>query len=104
MTTSRGFKPIQVRIETYDKLKFIASRSDRTLAGLMSEIVDHIFQVACTFSALNLEYDTTVSEAKVCITVRGKNRLVTGSFQVPVNISEAKETKEIRKRIRGKTP
>jgi len=57
-----------------------------------------------TYEKANLEFETSITGSKVTIEVHGRNRLVTGSFQVPANISEAKEAKEIRKRLRGKKP
>ena len=101
---NKDFKNVAIHKSTYDKARLLAKIQDRSIASVVEDLISKVFDVAGTFTEANLEFETCITESRLVIEVKGRNRLITGSFEVPANISEAKETKEIRKRLRGKTP
>ena len=82
--------PIRVNVETYDQIRFLANKSNKSITGTLAEIIGSIFNVACTFSNLNLEYETCISDSSVLIAVKGKTKLKSGSFEVPSSTSNKK--------------
>jgi hypothetical protein len=95
----KNFKNVAIHLSCHEKARFIANITGLSIADVVEELVSKVFDVAVTYEKANLEFETSITGSKVTIEIHGRNRLVTGSFQVPSNISEAKETKEIRKRI-----
>ena len=90
--------PIRVNAETYDQIRFLANKSNKSITATLAEIVNSIFNVACTFESLNLEYETCISDSTVLIAVKGKNRLKSGSFQVNDSATEKEVNSQIEKR------
>jgi len=82
MTENKNQATIKVRTETYDEIKFLSEKSGLSKTQLLAEVFDAIFQIGCTFSALNLSYDYCLTENRISITVEGKNNLVSGQFKV----------------------
>ena len=82
MTEKKNQATIKVRSETYDEIKFLSEKSGLSKTQLLAEVFDAIFQIGCTFSALNLSYDYCLTENRISITVEGKNNLVSGQFKV----------------------
>src|SRR3990170_8075359 len=72
--------PIRVRSVTAEQIRFLSAKSGISMTQLLAELVEGVFNVACTFDTLNLEYETCVSDSTVLISVKGKNRLKSGSF------------------------
>ena len=92
--------PIRVNAETYDQIRFLANKSNKSITGTLAEIIDSIFNVACTFESLNLEYETCISDSTVLIAVKGKNKLKSGSFEVPSTTSNKKVDRMIREKVK----
>jgi hypothetical protein len=90
--------PIKVRSDTAEQIRFLAAKSGLSMTQILSEIVGSVFQIACTYSALNLSYDYEISESRVTITCEGKNNLKSGSFQVNDSTSEKEVDNQIKKR------
>jgi len=102
---NRGFSkqaPIKVRSETADQIRFLSDKSGLSMTQLLAEIVGAVFQVACTFSALNLSYDYCITENRVTITCEGKSNLQSGSFSVSDLTSEKQVDKQIKKKVNRK--
>ena len=64
------------------------------MTQILADIVDAVFQVSCTYSALNLNYDFEISSSKVTVTCEGKNNLQSGELPVP-QFAENKEADRI---------
>ena len=88
MTQINKQTPIKVRMDTGDQIRFISAKSGLSITETLSEIIGAVFQVSCTFSNLNLEYEYDISKAQVLITAKGKNNLKSGSFIVPSSTSD----------------
>jgi hypothetical protein len=80
--------PIKVRIDTGDQIRFLSKTSGLSITETLSEIIGSVFQISCTFSNLNLEYEYDISKAQVLITAKGKNNLQNGSFEIPSSTSD----------------
>jgi len=95
----KNFKNVAIHLSCHEKARFIANITGLSIADVVEELVSKVFDVAVTYEKANLEFETSITGSKVTIEVHGRNRLVTGSFEIPVNATEKQETKEIRKRI-----
>jgi hypothetical protein len=94
--------PIKVRIDTGDQIRFLSAKSGLSITETLSEIINSVFQISCTFDKLNLEYEYDISNAQVLISAKGKNKLKSGSFEVPSTTSDKKVDKMIAKRLKRK--
>jgi hypothetical protein len=99
---SREFKPVQLRKETFEKIKFLAKKSNKSQSGLVTELIDAVFTIANTFDNINLDYEYNITNSTLLVTVSGRNKLITGSFEIPVNATDKEERKELRKRLTKK--
>jgi hypothetical protein len=100
MVKNNKQSPIKVRTDTAQQIRFIAEKSGLSMTETLSEIIGAVFQVSCTFSNLNLEYEYDISNAQVLITAKGKNNLQSGSFEIPSTASDKKVDKMIAKRVK----
>ena len=100
MVKNKKQTPIKVRIDTGDQIRFISAKSGLSITETLSEIIGSVFQISCTFSNLNLEYEYDISKAQVLITAKGKNNLQSGSFEIPSTTSDKKVDKMIAKRLK----
>lgn len=91
---------VKVRLDTGDQIQFLHDKSGLSKTQLLAEIVGAIFQIACTFSSVNFEYEYNISNSQVTVSIQGKNNLQSGSFEVPSTTSNAKVDKEVQKRLK----
>jgi hypothetical protein len=84
------FEAIRVTQETHEQAKFLAEKSGKSISKTVSEIVDAVFNIACTFSALNLCYDYCITESRVTITCEGSNNLTCGVGKSPTAEKESR--------------
>jgi hypothetical protein len=90
------FEAIRVTEQTHQKAKFLANKSGKSISQTVSELVDAIFTIGCTFSALNLSYDYCITESRVTITCEGANNLVCSEVKVNPTKAERKvKAKEV---------
>jgi len=87
-------------LDTGDQIKFLSDKSGLSRTQLLAEVFDAIFNVACTFSALNFNYDFCITESKVTITCEGKNNLTSGSITVNESVTDKEVDKMIAKRLK----
>lgn len=100
MAKNKKQAPIKVRSDTADQIRFIAEKSGLSMTQLLSEVFDAIFQIGCTFTSLNLNYDFCITESRVTITCEGKSNLQSGSFDVPINTTDKAVDRQIKKRLK----
>lgn len=98
MTQTKKQAPIKVRSETADQIRFLSDKSGLSMTQLLAELVEGVFNVACTFDSLNLEYETCITDSTLLVSVKGKNRLKSGSFQINDSVSNSEMDKQIKKR------
>jgi hypothetical protein len=91
---------IKVRSETGDQIRFLHYKSGLSTTQLLAEIIDSVFQIGCTFSSINFEYEYDITNSQVTISLKGKNNLKSGSFEIPSTTSNKKVDKMIAKRVK----
>ncbi len=94
------FEAIRVTQEVHQQAKFLAQKSGKSISNAVSEIIGSVFQIACTFNALNLSYDYEISESRVTITVEGSNNLKSGEFDQPITTTNAETDAKVRKLLK----
>lgn len=89
-----NFKNVTIRESTLDMLRFLSEVTDRSMCSLLDELVEYIFNIACTFESANFEYEVDGDSVKVVLT--GRNNLVCGEQKMPKEVlkkeNEAGET------------
>lgn len=100
MTKNKKQSPIKVRSDTADQIRFLSAKSGLSMTETLSEIIGSVFQISCTFSNLNLEYEYDISKAQVLISAKGKNNLTSGSFEVPSTTSDKTVDRMVKKRLK----
>jgi len=93
------FEAIRVTDKVHEQVKFLADKSGKTLSATVTEIMEAVFNVACTFSDLNLEYETCISDSTVLISVKGKNKLKSGIFPVSDSMTEKTVDRMIKEKV-----
>lgn len=99
MVKNKKQAPIKVRSETAQQIRFISAKSGLSMTQVLSEVFDSLFNVACTFDSLNFDYETCVTDSTLLITVSGKNKLRSGSFEIPSTTSNKKVDQMIKKKL-----
>ena len=99
MAQNKKQSPIKVRMDTADQIRFLSAKSGLSMTETLSEIIGAVFQISCTFSNLNLEYEYDISKAQVLISAKGKNNLQSGSFDVDSKISNKKVDQMVKKKL-----
>lgn len=104
MAKNKKQAPIKVRADTADQIRFLADKSGLSMTQLLSEVVGAIFNVGCTFKSINFEYEYDITNSQVTVSVKGKNNLESGSFEVPSNTSNKTVDSMIAKRLKKVKP
>jgi len=97
---NKDFKNVAIHKSTYDKARLLAKIQDRSIASVVEDLISKVFDVAGTFTEANLEFETCITESRLVIEVKGRNRLITGSFEVPTSATDKQTDKAIRKRLK----
>ena len=100
MTKKQKQATIKVRCDTGDQIRFLHDKSGLSTTQLMSELVGSIFQIGCTFSSINFEYEYDITNRQVTISLKGKNNLQSGSFEVPSSTSNKTVDSMVEKRLK----
>lgn len=100
MGQKKKFEAIRVTSEVHEQAKFLAEKSGKSISKAVSEIIGSVFQVACTFSSLNLSYEYEISSSRVTIQIEGSNNLKSGSLIVDDSVSDDEVAKQIKKRLK----
>lgn len=77
------FEAIRVTEQVHQQAKFLADKSGKSISKTVSELIEAVFNVAVTFSSLNLSYDYCITESRVTITCEGSNNLVVREEKMP---------------------
>lgn len=62
----------------------------------ISELIDQLFQIAGVYESLNIGY--VIYGSQVAVEFSGKSRIVSGSFESPINESDAETDSKIMKK------
>jgi hypothetical protein len=103
---NRNFRNIAIHKTAHSQARFLADIQDRSIASVIEELIDRVFQIACTYEkeGLNIDYETCVSDSTLLISVSGRNKLTSGSFTVSPNTTEKTVDKQIAKRLKKVKP
>jgi len=92
--------PIKVRENTADQIRFLAEKSGLSTTQLLSEVIGAIFQIGCTFDSIHFEYKYDTTNSQVTVSIKGRNKLKSGSFEVPITTSNKTVDNQIKKRLK----
>jgi hypothetical protein len=92
---------IKVRCDTGDQIRFLHKKSGLSTTQLMSELVGSVFQIGCTFSSINFDYEYDITNSQVTISLKGKNNLKSGSFEIPSYTSNRKVDQMVKKKVKA---
>lgn len=96
-----NFKNVAIHESTHEKARFISNMQDRSMASVIEELIDRLFDITVTFDkGFNVDFETCVSESQVLISVTGRNKLRNGSFEVSSRTSNKEVDKMVEMRLK----
>ena len=94
------YSNLRIHKETAKQLKALAKIFHKTQLTVMDDLVEEFLKLAVNFRYGNYSFETSLLTNTLSIEIQGQSRLVTGSFEIPVNASEKQTDKEIRYKIK----
>ena len=103
---NKNFKNVVIHESTHEKARFLSKVQNKPISSTVEELINAVFQVACTYKQLNLAFETCITDSTILITCSGANRLIASSFNVPESMTEKNCSKrlhaEIEKAVKAK--
>ena len=81
---NKNFRNVAIHKSAHDEARFLADIQDRSMASVMEELIDRVFQIAMSYEkeGVSIDYETCLTDSTLLISVRGKNRLICESQKV----------------------
>ncbi|HLE75729.1 MAG TPA: hypothetical protein VI864_06770 [Candidatus Bathyarchaeia archaeon] len=100
---NRNFKNVAIHKSAHEQARFLANIQNRSMASVIEELVERVFQLAMSYEkeGLNIDYETCVTDSTLLITVSGRNKLKSGNFTIPSSTSEKEVDRQIKKRLKS---
>jgi hypothetical protein len=96
----KNFKNVTIRKSTHDMARFLSKLTDRSMASIISELVENVFNIAMNYSQANLEFESCMNDATVQINVVGRSKLVVGEKKAPKEILEKESNSPILTKVK----
>jgi hypothetical protein len=82
---NKNFKNIAIHESTHEQARFLSKMQNKSIAAILEELIDRVFQIACTYDkqGLNIDFETCVTDSTLLISVTGRNRLLSGEIKLP---------------------
>jgi hypothetical protein len=99
---NRNFKNVAIHKSAHEQARFLAKLQDRSIASVIEQLLDRVFDLACSYEkeGLNIDYETCVSDSTLLITVSGRSRLKSGSFEQPIETTDKQTDAKIAKQLK----
>lgn len=93
-----NFKRVAIHESSHEMVRFLAKVTDRSIASILEEMIEQIFNISMTYEKCNLEY--SIDGNKVSIEITGRNNMITGEVKSPDAEAESKVAPLLRVKLK----
>lgn len=99
---NKNFKNVAIHKTAHQQARFLAKLQGRSMASVLEELIDRVFDIACTYEkeGLNIDFETCISDSTLLITVSGRNKLKSGCFEVEDSVPDKEVDKQVKQRLK----